>query len=87
MGNTSAADLFRCRSTLFAYNIADEVYGIGEAQASSSYLNQKKMINLAKKIKAQAIHSGYGFFSRKFRFYERRLKMKGLFSSDLHLSL
>lgn len=48
--------------------LADEVYFIGGAQVSSSYLNQEKIINLAKKIKADAIHPGYGFFSENFAF-------------------
>lgn len=43
--------------------LADEIYYIGEAQASSSYLNKQKIIELAKNIKADAIHPGYGFFS------------------------
>ena len=48
--------------------LADEVYSIGEAQASSSYLNKEKIINLAKEIKARAIHPGYGFFSENSYF-------------------
>ncbi|OGU31110.1 MAG: pyruvate carboxylase subunit A [Ignavibacteria bacterium GWA2_35_9] len=48
--------------------LADEVYSIGESQASSSYLNKEKIINLAKEIKARAIHPGYGFFSENSYF-------------------
>jgi acetyl-CoA carboxylase, biotin carboxylase subunit len=48
--------------------LADEVYPIGEAQASSSYLNKEKIISLARKIKAEAIHPGYGFFSENSDF-------------------
>lgn len=48
--------------------LADETYFIGESQASSSYLNKEKIINLAKEIKADAIHPGYGFFSENADF-------------------
>ncbi len=47
---------------------ADEAYYIGPAAASESYLNQEKIINLAKKIGADAIHPGYGFFSENSNF-------------------
>jgi acetyl-CoA carboxylase biotin carboxylase subunit len=50
--------------------LADEAYFIGEAQVSSSYLNKEKIINLAKKIKADAIHPGYGFFAENSDFIE-----------------
>ncbi|MFO7524177.1 MAG: acetyl-CoA carboxylase biotin carboxylase subunit [Ignavibacteriaceae bacterium] len=42
---------------------ADEAYLIGAPPSDQSYLNSKKIIKLAKKIKADAIHPGYGFFS------------------------
>ncbi len=48
--------------------LADEAYSIGEPQAAASYLNQEKIIDLAKKIKANAIHPGYGFFSENASF-------------------
>jgi len=43
--------------------LADEAYHIGTSVSSESYLNQKIIINLVKKIGADAIHPGYGFFS------------------------
>ncbi|HSP89218.1 MAG TPA: biotin carboxylase N-terminal domain-containing protein, partial [Ignavibacteriaceae bacterium] len=49
-------------------HLADESYYIGESQASQSYLNKEKIIELAKKIKADAIHPGYGFFAENFDF-------------------
>lgn len=43
--------------------LADEAYYIGPPPATESYLNKEKIIKLAKQIKADAIHPGYGFFS------------------------
>lgn len=48
--------------------LADESYFLGQPQASESYLNKEKIINLALKIKADAIHPGYGFFSENSDF-------------------
>jgi len=48
--------------------LADESYLIGAAQSSESYLNKEKIINLAKKINADAIHPGYGFLSENPEF-------------------
>jgi len=43
--------------------LADEAYFIGEAKPSESYLNLDKIIEVAFKCKAQAIHPGYGFLA------------------------
>ena len=55
---------------------ADESYNIGSSVSSESYLNQKKIIALAKKIKADAIHPGYGFFSENSNFIKACEKEK-----------
>ena len=47
---------------------ADEAYYIGESQASESYLNKEKIISLAIRVGADAIHPGYGFFSENESF-------------------
>lgn len=47
---------------------ADEAYYIGESLSSESYLNQIKIISIAKKAKVDAIHPGYGFFSENADF-------------------
>ena len=49
MGITSAAVYSEADQHSLHTILADEVYEIGEAQASSSYLNQEKIISLAKK--------------------------------------
>jgi len=48
--------------------LADEAYNIGEPASSQSYLNKSKIIDLAKKLKVDAIHPGYGFFSENSDF-------------------
>ncbi|MGA2655746.1 MAG: biotin carboxylase N-terminal domain-containing protein, partial [Gammaproteobacteria bacterium] len=47
---------------------ADEAFHIGPAPAIDSYLNINKIITLAKNIKADAIHPGYGFLSENAEF-------------------
>ncbi len=43
---------------------ADEAVLLGAAESSQSYLNMEKIINAARKAKADAIHPGYGFLSQ-----------------------
>ncbi|GFO21429.1 methylcrotonoyl-coa carboxylase subunit alpha, mitochondrial [Plakobranchus ocellatus] len=50
--------------------MADEAYHIGPASASESYLRQDKILDVAKKSGAQAIHPGYGFLSENVEFAE-----------------
>jgi acetyl/propionyl-CoA carboxylase alpha subunit len=44
--------------------LADQAYNIGPAPSKESYLNIKKIIEVAKEAKVDAIHPGYGFFQR-----------------------
>lgn len=50
---------------------ADEAYHIGPAPSVESYLNIDRIIEVAKKSKADAIHPGYGFLSENAAFSER----------------
>src|SRR3974390_886874 len=47
---------------------ADETICIGPPPSSESYLNGKKIIDACKKLKADAIHPGYGFLSENAGF-------------------
>jgi len=51
--------------------LADETYEIGPPEASESYLNFDKIINVAKQSGADAVHPGYGFLSENPDFVER----------------
>ncbi|MEI8005773.1 MAG: acetyl-CoA carboxylase biotin carboxylase subunit [Bacteroidota bacterium] len=47
---------------------ADEAFCIGHSELSETYLNIEKIIETAKKAKADAIHPGYGFLAENSMF-------------------
>jgi len=47
---------------------ADEAYFIGPAPSSESYLRMDRILEVAKRAKAEAVHPGYGFLSENAAF-------------------
>ncbi len=68
LGIISAAIYSEADKSAFHTRSADESYLIGNSPASESYLNSKKIIELALEIGADAIHPGYGFLSENADF-------------------
>ena len=48
--------------------MADEAYPIGPGPSRDSYLNLERVIETAKRVKADAVHPGYGFFAENPEF-------------------
>jgi len=57
--------------------LAEEAHEIGESKPSESYLNIEKIIEVAKRCGAEAIHPGYGFLAENPKFV-RRCEEEGL---------
>jgi len=51
--------------------MSDEAYSLGSGTLKDTYLNQEKIIQIAKISGADAIHPGYGFLSENAEFAER----------------
>lgn len=71
LGITSVAVFSEADTTAYHVRMADEAYLIGPAQSSKSYLVHDKIIEVAKKSHAYAIHPGYGFLAENAEFAQR----------------
>jgi acetyl-CoA carboxylase biotin carboxylase subunit len=68
MGIASVAVFSEVDRAALHVSKADEAYPIGPAAARESYLNITKILEVARKSGAEAIHPGYGFLSENPRF-------------------
>jgi len=57
--------------------MADEAYLIGNAEDEGCYLNAEKILEIAEKSRAEAIHPGYGFLAENLNFV-RKCEQHGL---------
>ena len=68
MGIASVAVFSEVDRAALHVSKADEAYLIGPAAAQESYLNISKILHVARKCGADAIHPGYGFLSENAQF-------------------
>ena len=71
MGISTVAVFSAADRTSQHVRYADEAYLIGPAPSNESYLKMEKILEVAKKCHADAIHPGYGFLSENALFSQR----------------
>ena len=59
--------------------MSDEYYYLGPSEASKSYLNISKIIEICKKAEVDAVHPGYGFLSENPNFVRQLSENKIIF--------
>jgi acetyl-CoA carboxylase biotin carboxylase subunit len=71
MGIAAAAVYSDADRKALHVRLADEAFYLGESKPSASYLNVEKIIKVARKCGAEALHPGYGFLAENCRLVRR----------------
>jgi acetyl-CoA carboxylase biotin carboxylase subunit len=71
MGISPVAVYSEADATALHVRMADEAYLLGPPPSNESYLRGEKIIEIAKKCGAEAIHPGYGFLSENADFVRK----------------
>ncbi|APG86585.1 acetyl/propionyl-CoA carboxylase subunit alpha (plasmid) [Sinorhizobium americanum CCGM7] len=67
-GVASVAIYSDADATSLHTEIADEAYGLGPGRPAETYLNIEKILDIARRAGADAVHPGYGFLSERTEF-------------------
>ena len=67
-GRTAIAIYSEPDRTALHVLMADEAYAVGAGPSRDSYLNMERVLETAKRVRADAIHPGYGFFAENATF-------------------